>query len=99
MVGVIIRFSPKIVQTRELPDPGDEIDVGRPIVAVQPDEEHIEDMRMRIERLRQHVFDKTGRLEVVLLAIEHSKTLSTFHKAAADPSSRRTCAQGKSIPG
>ena len=51
MVGVIIRFGPEIVQTRELPDPGDEIEVGYPIGGAQPGEEHKRNMRMRIERL------------------------------------------------
>ena len=98
MVGEIIRFGPEIMQARELSGAINEIEVGRPIVGVQPDEKHKKNMRMRIERLCQHVFDKAGRRKVVLLAIKHGKTLSTFHKAAADLDGRPTRAQGKSFP-
>jgi len=98
MVGEIIRFGPEIMHARERSDTIDEIEVGGPIVGVQPDEEHKNNMRMRIERLCQHVFNKAGRRKVVLLAVKHGKTVSPFHKAAADSNNRPVRAQGKSFP-
>jgi len=52
-------------------------------------------MRMRIERLCQHPFDKTVGREVVFLAKQLGKVGSTFHKAAAGKIGMRTQAQRK----
>jgi hypothetical protein len=90
MMSEIFRFGPEILQARDPPNPVDEIEVGRPIVGVQPDEEHIKDMGMRIERFSQNLFDKTVARQIALLAKQHSKVCSTLHKAAAGRSNMRT---------
>ena len=59
MVREFFRLDPKVLQAREPPNPVDELEVGCPIIAVQPDKEHVDDMRMGIECLGEHLFDKT----------------------------------------
>ncbi len=85
MVREILRLDPEILQAGEPPNPADEIDVRRPKIGVQPDQEHKKQMRMRIERLGQHVFDKAIGCQIAFLAIQLGKGGSTFHKAAGWP--------------